>query len=334
LGILVIVAGWAWELVLWLLLAALVSLFISVSLGLAISVLVGRRGTAVALGFGFLVSLILVITPFMSALPPFYQGEPFVAGAAYRAMHLSPIMTMADMLALQGVWVNGEWPLSWFMTFILGAVLLVATWLILTRLQNVEDWDCGVGVRVSSMLVVLLLPVAASAFLFPPGLLADPNQSPISEESGAINVRLEFESRPPWIPGQRVNGFVNVTVLAFNVEVAAFHNMRVDLDSFLIRFNRSTFQLGDMSVISSPGNRMTTHLEPVHAVVGGSAGLIAHHAVVRVVVSSEELTFQTFSSYPLSLESPPLPALVLAIWLGDLAALQGLRFLRRNHDRH
>jgi hypothetical protein len=280
------------------------------------------------------VVLTLVITPFMSALPPFYQAEPFVAGALYRASHLSPIMTLADMLALQGAWVSGQWALSWFLTVILGAVLLVATWLILTRLQNVEDWDCRAGVRVSSMLVVLILPVAASAFLFPPGIAFDPNQSSSAEESGAINVGLEFDSRPPWTPGQRVAGFLNVTVMAWNVQVAAFHNMRVDLDSFLIRFNRSTFHLGDMSATSSPGNRMTTRLEPVEAVVGGSAGLTAHYAVVKMVVSSEELTFQAVSSYPLLIETPPLLALVLAIWMVELAAVQGLRVLRRDHEHH
>lgn len=276
----------------------------------------------------------LVITPFISALPPFYQAEPFVAGALYRATHLSPIMTLADMLALQGAWVSGQWALSWFLTVILGAVLLVATWLILTRFQNVEDWDCRAGVRVSSMLAVLILPVAASAFLFPPGIAVDPNQQSFSEEAGAIFVALEFESLPPWTPGQRVAGFLNVTVIAFNVQVAAFHNIRVDLDSFLIRFNRSTFQLGDMSATSSPGSRMTTGLEPVEAVVGGSAGITAHYAGVRMVFGSEELTFQRASVYPLSIETPPLLALVLAIWLVELAAVQGLRVLRRNHEHH
>ncbi len=143
----------------------------------------------------------------------------------------------------------------------------------------------------------------------------------VQERSGAISVGLEFDSRPPWMPGQRVAGFLNVTVIAWNVQVAAFHNMRVDLDSFLIRLDRSTFHLGDMSATSSPGGWMTTRLEPVEAVVGGSAGLTAHYAVVRMVVSSEELTFRTGSSYPLSIETPPLLALVLAIWLVELAAV-------------
>lgn len=326
--LLVLFGGWSWVLLVSVTVVAFSSLFFSVALGLMLAVLVGKRGSSVGLFTGFLATAILLVLPLAASLPPFHEIDPEIAYPLYRAMQVSPVMLVGDYLGVQSSWTSESLPTSFLGLVILGFLLLgLAAWIV-KRLQNSEDWEVQPHIRIAVIILVIVSVLIVSFAVFPSSTAVDPSERGFTER-GAIAVDLRFTPVPPFNPGQRVSGSVNVSVLAFGSGPVTFHSIEVRLRSFTLDLRPALVAIGDLTADPVANRSVVSRVQAIEATVRGSGGLASAYGTITVFVRSGEISFRTFFSYPIETARSFAQGFIIGVILPELITLASIPWLRR-----